>query len=208
MKEIDKKIKRRIGALATLTLLVTILLYPAITAVTIPPGLPMGDRILMEDDEWIGNYHPANNDPTGNILFDHGNIEPEIELRGARVAIGTPQPHAKLHIMTDHVTEIDQMKTGVIFEQMFQPTPVGNNLVAVNITPQWVHDPGDPLARYTALYIESPFDPNDWINKHAIITDPNAGNIGFGEMDPDEAARVDINGLIKIQGGGPQPGMV
>jgi len=225
MKKMDKRIKKRIGALVILGILTAIVLSPVITAVLVVPGPPDG-RIEMRDNEWIGLA------PGGRIIFDAQGAPDEIEIVGAYVGIGSTdvdarQIPARLYVTSDNLVEPDNIFNGVLFEQHFRANQdpdfanalfinpnlaagIHNNVDYFGIRIQPVIEPG-VISDWYGICIENPNLQGGAIRQghnHALVTDLGAGNIGFGTLTPDPNARLDINGLIQIQGGNPQPGMV
>jgi hypothetical protein len=95
---------------------------------------------------------------------------------------------------TGGVTAFDSALTATAF--LFANAPFA--LRGINIEGPTV-DAGHTLANFTGLYIGSPGGAGTTTNKTALVTEPNAGNVGIGTTTP--TAPLDVNGLIRARGG-------
>jgi len=58
---------------------------------------------------------------------------------------------------------------------------------------------GTQLSFFTGLYIGSPSGSGTVVNKYALVTEPNAGNVGIGTTSP--ATTLEVNGIARIDSG-------
>src|SRR6266404_5305312 len=61
-------------------------------------------------------------------------------------------------------------------------------------------DTGKTLSNFTGLYVGSPGGGGTVSNKYALVTEPNAGNVGLGTTVPTQ--KLEVAGNVKISGGG------
>jgi hypothetical protein len=85
MKELDNKLKRKIGAIVVLGIFAALLL-----------AQPVAADISMTDDEWIGFTGGA------QIIFDSTPTPDDIEMMNASVGIGDKDPDFKLFIINNN----------------------------------------------------------------------------------------------------------
>ena len=95
---------------------------------------------------------------------------------------------------TGGVTAFDSTLTATAFLFANAPYP----LRGINVEGPTV-DAGHTLANFTGLYIGSPGGAGTTTNKTALVTEPNAGNVGIGITTP--TAPLDVNGVIRARGG-------
>jgi len=61
---------------------------------------------------------------------------------------------------------------------------------------------GTTLSYFTGLYIGSPSGSGTVVNKYALITEPNAGNVGIGTgLSPGPATTLEVNGIVRVDSG-------
>src|SRR6266850_874449 len=96
---------------------------------------------------------------------------------------------------TGGVTAFDSVMTATSFLSGDAPYPLrGVNIEGPTIVP------GKTLFNFTGLYIGSPGGAGAVTNKFALVTEPNAGNVGMGTTAPSQ--KLEVAGNVKISGGG------
>ncbi len=89
---------------------------------------------------------------------------------------------------TGGVTAFDAVMTATSFLSGDAPYPLrGVNIEGPTIVP------GKTLFNFTGLYISSPGGGGTVSNKYALVTEPNAGNVGIGTTTPASQLEVDGN---------------
>jgi N-acetylneuraminic acid mutarotase len=96
---------------------------------------------------------------------------------------------------TGGVTAFDSALTATEFLSADAPF----QLRGVNIEGPTVST-GKTLANFTGLYIGSPGGTGTTTNKFALVTEPNAGNVGIGTTSP--SAPLEVSGNFKLSGSG------
>jgi len=96
---------------------------------------------------------------------------------------------------TGGVTAFDAVMTATSFLTGDAPYP----LRGVNIEGPTIVS-GKTLFNFTGLYIGSPSGAGAVTNKFALVTEPNAGNVGLGTTVPTQ--KLEVAGNLKISGGG------
>jgi len=61
-------------------------------------------------------------------------------------------------------------------------------------------DAGKTLSNFTGLYVGSPSGAGAVSSKFALVSEPNAGNVGIGTTAP--VAKLDVAGMIRVSGAG------
>ncbi len=96
---------------------------------------------------------------------------------------------------TGGVTAFDSVMTATSFLNANAPY----QLRGVNIEGPTMAT-GTTLGTFTGLYIGSPGGAGAVSNKFALLTEPNAGNVGLGTTAPSQ--KLEVAGNVKISGGG------
>jgi len=212
MKELNKKIKRKIGALVILGIFTALILSSSVVAVDYNPN-----DITMYDEEWIGISGG------GIINFDSTPSPDEIEITGAELGIGTTSPDRKLDVEDSSNPQLRLTQSSSVYTD-FQTTsngdlyirPVGNVAgprVGIGaISPQATLHVGGALGsapgsidRIAILGFSSPTlwiitARNDVVNAHldlkygatTILTTRDDGNVGIGTTTPRN--KLDVEG--------------